>query len=106
MSSPKLTEITDLVYRRVGDNLKDDLVKYVYATYQNECVKLTFIIGTHLDTNTLTSMAVRYNHYFSDIHPKVVVKLIAQPNYFTPNSDTYIIWTYGSGFTIPKSYGG
>ena len=106
MDIPKLTDVTDLVYRRVGDNLKDDLVKQVYATYEYDRVKLTFILGNHLDTNTLASMAVRYNHYFSDVHPNYTVQLLDQPNHFTPKADSYIIWSYDTGFTIRHSYGG
>lgn len=106
MEVPKLGDITDLIYRRVGDNLNDDLVKYIYATYVGERIRLTFILGCHLDTNTLSAMAVRYNHYFSDMHPKYVVQLLDQPNHFRPKEDSYIIWSFGTGFTIPKSYGG
>lgn len=98
---PSLSEITDLLFRRVRDYLRDDLVKEIYATFEGNRVKLTFILGSRIDTATLASIGARYNHHFADVHDTYTVQVLDATNHFTPGDSTYILWEFGKGFILP-----
>ena len=101
IKAPRLCEITDLVFRRMRFNLKEDVVKKIYAEYiENNKVRLTIIIGCPMADDELTALAVRYNHTFADSNNTYVIKVLAQPNHFTVTDDTYILWDYVNGFTL------
>ena len=96
-----LPAITDLIYRRLDEWIKNDNITHVYATYtEEEKVKLTLIIGTLLDFQTLTSINVRYNHALAD-YPNVTVHVLDSNNHFNVGANTYPIWLKSKGYVLP-----
>ncbi len=96
----KLRDIMDIVHRRIGPNLVRDGIYKIYSTELDDTVTLTFIHTKDLTPMSLTRLAVRYQHYFSDVADTYKVTMLPYSNNFRKDCNTTTIWEHGKGYCI------
>lgn len=99
---PTLNQISDLIYRRMNGVLKDDNIRYIYATIDENTTCLTFIIGGHVDISALMSITQRYIHTITAGTTGYKVLVLDTPNHFKKTDTTYPIWDSASGYVLPQ----
>lgn len=96
----RFNEAIDLVRRRTNNSMGVDGIAEVYIKFEEEHEKahLVFITKDDLDGNSLTKLAVRYNHLFEDHLDTYTIKILPATHYFKKDTETFQIWKYSEGF--------